>query len=45
MWKKDKTKSEKILKIWKKPRLNTEKIWKIQNKMVKRYGNYERKIS
>jgi hypothetical protein len=25
--------------------LNSEKMWKIQKKIVKRYGNYERKIS
>ena len=25
--------------------MNSEKILKIQNKIVKRYGNYERKIS
>jgi len=37
--------SEKITKLWKKPKLNSEKILKIQNKIVKRYGNYERKIS
>ena len=24
---------------------NSEKIWKIQKKIVKRYGNYKRKIS
>ena len=34
-----------IWKIWKKDKLNSEKIWKIQKKIVKRYGNYERKIS
>ena len=32
-------------KIWKKGKLNSEKIWKIQKKIVKRYRNYERKIS
>ena len=36
---------EKIGKIWKKSKLNSEKIWKIQKKIVKRYGNYERKTS
>ena len=36
---------EIIWKIWKKGKSNGEKIWKIQNKIVKRYGNYERKIS
>ena len=35
---------EMIWTIWKKPKLNSEKIWKIQKKIVKRYGNYERKI-
>jgi hypothetical protein len=25
--------------------LNSEKIWKIQKKILKKYGNYERKIS
>jgi hypothetical protein len=42
IWKKGKLNSEKI---WKKAKLNTGKIWKIQKKIVKRYGNYERKIS
>ena len=37
--------SEMIWKIWKKSKSNSEKIWKIQKKIVKRYGNYERKIS
>ena len=37
--------NEMIWKISKKSRLNSEKIWKIQKKIVKRYGNYERKIS
>ena len=37
--------SEKISKIWKKSKLKCEMIWKIQKKIVKRYGNYERKIS
>jgi hypothetical protein len=27
------------------PKLNSEKIWKLQKKIVKRYGNYEKKIS
>jgi hypothetical protein len=31
--------------MWKKSQLNSEKILKIQNNTVKRYGNYERKIS
>jgi hypothetical protein len=35
--------SEMILKIWKKNKLNSEMIWKIQKKIVKRYGNYEKK--
>jgi hypothetical protein len=26
-------------------KLNSEKIWKLQKKIVKRYGNYEKKIS
>jgi ribonuclease PH len=43
LWKKGKLNSEKILQIWKKAKLNSEKIWKIQKKIVKRYGNYERK--
>jgi hypothetical protein len=34
-----------IWKIWKKWKSNSEKIWKIHKKIVKRYGNYERKIS
>ena len=29
----------------KKPMSNSEKIWKIQKKIVKRYGNYDGKIS
>jgi hypothetical protein len=40
--------SEMILKIWKKDMLNsgmTWKIWKIRKKIVKRFGNYGRKIS
>ena len=37
--------SEKIWKILKKGKSNSEKIWKIQKNIVKRYGNYERKIS
>jgi hypothetical protein len=37
--------SEKIWKILKKGKSNSEKIWKIQKNTVKRYGNYERKIS
>ena len=45
LWKKGKSNSEKIWKIWKKSKSNSEKIWKIQKKIVKGYGNYERKIS
>jgi hypothetical protein len=45
IWKKDKSTSDNIWTIWKKGKLNSEKIWKIQKKIVKRYGNYERKIS
>jgi hypothetical protein len=41
---KSKLNSEKIRKIWKKPKLNSEKMWKIQKKIVKRYGNYGRKV-
>ena len=37
--------SDRIWKIWKKGKLNSEKIWKIQKKIVKRHGNYEKKIS
>ena len=37
--------SEMIWKIWKKGKSNSEKIWKIQKKILKRYGNYERKIN
>jgi hypothetical protein len=37
--------SEMIWKIWKKSKSIGEKIWKIQKKIVKSYGNYERKIS
>ena len=40
-----KSNSDKIWTIWKKGKLNSEKIWKIQKNIVKRYGNYERKIS
>jgi hypothetical protein len=36
---------EMIGKIWKKPKLNSEKIWKIQQKIVKRYEKYGRKVS
>ena len=43
--KKSKLNSQMIWTIWKKSKLNSEKIWKIQKKIVKRYGNYERKIS
>jgi hypothetical protein len=45
IWKKDKLNGEMIWKIWKKSKSNSEKIWKTQKKTVKRYGNYERKIS
>ena len=45
IWKKSKLNSEQIWKIWKKGKSNSEKIWKIWKKIVKRYGNYERKIS
>ena len=45
MQKKSNMNIEKIWALWKKPKLNTGKIWKIQKKIVKRYGNYERKIS
>ena len=34
-----------ILKIWKKGNWNSEKIWKIQQKIVKRFGKYGRKVS
>ena len=43
IWKKGKSKSDMIWTIWKKGKLNSEKIWKIQKKIVKRYGNYEKK--
>ena len=36
---------EKIGKIWKKDKSNSEKILKIQKKIVKRQGNYRRKVS
>ena len=36
---------EMIWKIWKKDKWNSQKIWKIPKKIVKRHGNYERKIS
>jgi hypothetical protein len=36
---------EMIWKIWKKGKSNSGKIWKIQKKILKRHGNYERKIS
>ena len=42
---KDKLNSDKIWTIWKKGKLNSEKMLKIQKKIMKRYGNYERKIS
>ena len=45
IWKRLKLNNEKIWKIWKKDKSNSEKIWKIQKNIVKRYGNYERKIS
>ena len=45
IWKKRKSNNDKIWRGWKKNKLNSEKIWKIQKKIVKRYGNYERKIS
>ena len=45
IWKKSKLKCEMIWKIQKKSKLKCEMIWKIQKKIVKRYGNYERKIS
>jgi hypothetical protein len=41
--KKGKSNSDKIWKIQKKNKLNSEMIWKIQKKIVKRYGNYEKK--
>ena len=34
-----------IRKIWKKSKLNNENIWKLWKKIVKSYGNYERKIN
>ena len=37
--------SEIIWKLWKKGKSNSEKIWKIQNKIVKRYEKYGRKVS
>ena len=43
MRKKCKSNSEMIWTIWKKGMLNSEKIWKIWKKIVKKYGNYERK--
>jgi hypothetical protein len=43
--KKSKLNCEKIGKMWKKPKLNSDKIWKIQKKIVKRFGNYGRKVS
>ena len=45
IWKKGKSKSDKIWTIWKKGKLNSEKIWKIQKKIVKRQGKYRRKTS
>jgi hypothetical protein len=36
---------EMIWKIWKKSKLNSEKIWKIQQKIVKWYEKYGRKVS
>jgi hypothetical protein len=38
-------KSDKIWTIWKKGKLNSEKIWKIQQKIVKKYEKYGRKVS
>ena len=43
--KKSKSNSDKIWTIWKKGKLNSEKKWKIQKKIVKRQGNYRRKVS
>ena len=34
-----------ILKILKKGKSNSEKIWKIQEKIVKRFGKYGKKVS
>jgi hypothetical protein len=45
IWKKNYLNREQIGKIWKKPRLNSQKNWKIQEKIVKRYGIYGRKVS
>ena len=45
IWKKGKSKSEKIWDIWKKGKLNSEMIWKIQKKIVKKQGKYRRKVS
>jgi len=52
VWKKSKLKCEKIWKIGRKLRKdmenmegNSEQISKIQKKIVKRYGNYGRKVS
>jgi hypothetical protein len=42
--KKCKSNSEKIWTVWKKGKSNGEMIWKIQKKIVKRYGNYGRKV-
>ena len=44
IWKKGKLKCEMIWKIWKKGKSNNEKIWKIQQKIVKIYGKYGRKV-
>ena len=45
LWKKGKSNSDKIWKIWKKSKLNSLMIWKIQQKIVKRYEKYGRKVS
>jgi hypothetical protein len=37
--------SEMIWKIWKKGKPNSDMTWKIEKTIVKRHGNYERKIS
>ena len=42
--KKGKSNGDKIWTIFKKPKLNSENIWKLEKKIVKRYGDYGRKV-
>ena len=44
IWKKGKLRYEMIWKIWEKGKSNSEMIWKIQQKIVKIYEKYGRKV-